>query len=165
MDKRLIKESIECAKKSAERYRHLAENMQGEGCHRIIEDMENDARQHAECLAEILDEEPGEKLSDWEITRWNERMENEDGSVGGHWSLMQTNTYADNIGVRFEHITPKEWNVTMNMMYSDYCRVANKYGSGMSDFYAYMAKAFLFDKDAPSPKEKLAAYYHSIAEK
>ena len=87
------------------------------------------------------------------------------GSVGGHWSLMQTNTYADNIGVRFEHITPKEWNVTMNMMYSDYCRVANKYGSGMSDFYAYMAKAFLFDKDAPSPKEKLAAYYHSIAEK
>ncbi len=53
----------------------------------------------------------------------------------------------------------------MNMMYSDYCRVANKYGSGMSDFYAYMAKAFLFDKDAPSPKEKLAAYYHSIVEK
>ena len=57
MDKRLIKESIECAKKSAERYRHLAENMQGEGCHRILEDMEKDARQHAECLAEILDEE------------------------------------------------------------------------------------------------------------
>ncbi len=167
MDKKLIRESIECAKKSAERYRHLAESMQGEGYHRMVEDMEKDAKQHIDCLEEMLDEEPegGEKLADWEINRWNEKMENDDGSVGGHWNLIQTNTYADNIGVRFDRITPKEWNVTMNMMYSDYCKVANTYGSGMSDFYAHMAKAFLFDKDAPSPKEKLVAYYHSIAAK
>ena len=28
--------------------------------------------------------------------------------------------------------------------------------------YADLAKAFLFDKDGPGPKEKLAAYYHGI---
>lgn len=51
----------------------------------------------------------------------------------------------------------------MNMMYSDYCSVAAKYGVNKPEFFADMAKAFLFDKDAKGPKEKLSAYYHGIA--
>lgn len=52
----------------------------------------------------------------------------------------------------------------MNMMYSDYCTVANKYNVGTPEFYACMAKAFLFDKDAKSPNAKMAAYYFGIVD-
>ena len=50
----------------------------------------------------------------------------------------------------------------MNMIYSDYSAVAYKYGVDTADFYADMAKAFLFDPDGGEPEEKLAAYYHNI---
>ena len=52
----------------------------------------------------------------------------------------------------------------MNMMYSDYCTVANKYNVGTPEFYACMAKAFLFEKDAKSPNAKMAAYYFGIVD-
>lgn len=51
----------------------------------------------------------------------------------------------------------------MNMMYSDYCKAAEKTGATSVDFYAYMAKAFLDDKDAAP--NKLARYYHCIVKK
>ena len=50
----------------------------------------------------------------------------------------------------------------MNMMYSDYSGVAEKYGVSIAEFYADMARAFLMDKDGPGAKEKLGAYYHGI---
>ena len=53
-------------------------------------------------------------------------------------------------------------NAALNMMFSDYYGVAMKYGVGVPEFFGDLAKAFLFDKDSPSPKEKLAAYYHNI---
>ena len=52
----------------------------------------------------------------------------------------------------------------MNMMYSDYSGVAEKYGVSIAEFYADMARAFLMDKDGPGAKKKLAAYYHGIVE-
>ena len=51
----------------------------------------------------------------------------------------------------------------VNMMYSDYRKVAEKFNIGSPDFYACMAKALLDDKDAKP--NKLARYYHGIAEK
>ena len=50
----------------------------------------------------------------------------------------------------------------MNMMYSDYSSVAIHYGVSTAEFFAELAQAFLFDKDGPGPKAKLAAYYHGI---
>ncbi len=50
----------------------------------------------------------------------------------------------------------------MNMMYSDYYSVGVKYGVDRPEFYADLAKAFLFDKDSPAPAEKLAEYYHEV---
>ena len=99
-----------------------------------------------------------------DINKWNAEMHNEDGTIGGHWTVDQTTSVAHSLGVKFEHISEMCWNVTMNMMYSDYFKVANKYGFSTADFYGEIAKAFLFDKDAESPREKLAAYYHSIVE-
>lgn len=95
---------------------------------------------------------------------WNAHMVNDDGTMGGHWSVAQTTAVAQNMGISFEHITEYCWNTAMNMMYSDYCTVANKYNVGTPEFYACMAKAFLFDKDAKSPNAKMAAYYFGIVD-
>ncbi len=67
-----------------------------------------------------------------------------------------------NTGITFGHVTAEDFWVTMNMMYSDYSPVAEKFNVSKPEFYAEMAKAFLFDKDGPDPREKLAAYYDGI---
>lgn len=113
-------------------------------------------------LCDRLDEKH-RALTHEDIVAWNRKMLNEDGSVGGHWTVEQTTAVAISIGVEFTHISAMCWNVTMNMMYSDYFDVAQKYGVAVPEFFADMAKAFLFDKDAPSPREKLSAYYFNIA--
>lgn len=104
------------------------------------------------------------KLGDNALEEWNANMKNDDGSTGGHWTVTQTTDAAKMVGVVMEHITPEEWHTAMNMMYSDYCGVATKYGCSKVEFYADLAKAFLFDKDGPGPEAKLAAYYHGITE-
>ena len=91
---------------------------------------------------------------------WAEHMENDDGSTGPHWTLEQATAVANSIGV---HTDPWVWFAALNMMYSDYCGVAKKYGMDKPEFYAGLAKAFLFDKDAPGPAEKISEYYNHIA--
>ena len=96
---------------------------------------------------------------------WCAKMVNEDGTVGPHWTGDQTTAVAESVGVIFDQLSPWCWWAAMCMMYSDYCGVANRYGVGTAEFYADMAKAFLFDRDAGGPRAKMAAYYHGIAEK
>lgn len=55
---------------------------------------------------------------------------------------------------------PLEWWVAMNMIYSDYCVVAEKLGTSTAEFYAGMARAFLDHKDAQP--DKLGRYYEYI---
>lgn len=116
-------------------------------------------------ITHILNKENNNTLSDKDIKLWNDNMVNDDGSVGGHWLVEQTNELAKLCGVEFTHISPIDFNVTANMMYSDYHNVAMKYGVDITNFYGDLAKAFLFDKDAPTSKEKLSAYYHNIVKK
>lgn len=87
-----------------------------------------------------------------------------DGSTvkGAHWTIDQTNAVAKQKNIVWEHIAPYHFWVAMNMVYSDYKRTANKYGVDTTDFYADMARAFLFDVDTVSPKEKLKVYYRHI---
>lgn len=96
---------------------------------------------------------------------WCAKMVNEDGTVGPHWTVDQTTAVAESVGVIFDQLSPWCWWAAMCMMYSDYCGVANRYGVGTAEFYADMAKAFLFDRDAGGPRAKMAAYYHGIAER
>ncbi len=100
-----------------------------------------------------------------DIMRWYSKMENDDGTTGGHWTVDQTNAVAAAMDVRFESISAWCWNATMNMMYSDYYNTAMKFGVCTPEFFGELAKEFLFDKDGPEPKEKLAAYYHSIVKR
>lgn len=101
-------------------------------------------------------------LSAADLTAWNSRMDNADGTRGGHWTISQTSGAAQSVGVAFEHITPEAWNTTMNMMYSDYYPTAEAYGTDQPEFYAQLAKDFLFDKDGGEPLKKLAEYYREI---
>ena len=93
--------------------------------------------------------------------RWTEHMENDDGSMGAHWTLEQTTAVANSIGV---HVDPWIWFAALNMEYSDNFEVAQKYGLDRPEYYADLAKAFLFDKDGGGPEPKIAVYYHGIVE-
>lgn len=90
---------------------------------------------------------------------WVNEMENADGSRGPHWTMEQTKQVAQQQGITCD---PLEFFVAMNMMYSDYCKVAKKNNCSTTEFYADMAKAFLDDKDAK--EDKLARYYEFIVE-
>ena len=87
---------------------------------------------------------------------WLLYMENEDGTKGPHWSLEETNSF------RPAEVSEYCWECAMNMMYSDYYSVAIAFGVNAPEFYADMARAFLFDKDAKSPRDKISAYYNCI---
>lgn len=105
-----------------------------------------------------------ERLSISDLFLWDAAMENEDGTKGGHYSLAQTSAAARTAGVQFSEVSDKEWNIAMNMMYSDYKPVLDKFNIKAPDFYAELAKCFLFDRDGGGPKQKLAKYYKSIVE-
>lgn len=113
------------------------------------------------CLKAISDTEEGE-LNSAEMKAWNAAMVNEDGSIGGHWSISDTSPLMRDTEINVSSITPEIWNTTMNMMYSDYRGVARHYGVDIPEFYGSLAKAFLLDKDGPKPTKKLAEYYKHI---
>lgn len=89
--------------------------------------------------------------------RWTESMKNEDGTNGPHWTMEQTKQIQSQKGIECDPL--KFW-VAMNMVYSDYSKVAKKLNVNNADFYAGMAEAFLEDKDAQA--DKLERYYEFV---
>ena len=87
-------------------------------------------------------------------------MENSDGTTGAQWTMDETSAMAKSMGV---YLPACIWFAAVNMMRSDYCMVARKHGVDKPEFYADMAQAFLLDKDAGEPEEKISAYYHCVA--
>ena len=86
------------------------------------------------------------------------KLKNADGTTGEHWSYEQAKTIMNQKGIACD---PVEFWVSLNMMYSDYYKVANKLNVNNADFYACMAEAFLNDPDAH--ENKLARYYSIVA--
>lgn len=114
------------------------------------------------CKADKITMEPeASTFTEAEAKRWTEHMENDDGSKGPHWTLEQATAVANSIGV---HVDPWIWFAALNMEYSDNFEVAQKYGLDRPEYYADLAKAFLFDEDGGGPKAKIAGYYHGIVE-
>lgn len=91
---------------------------------------------------------------------WTSRMQNEDGTTGPRWSMEQTEQARKQRGIDCD---PLEFYVTMNMMYSDYCKAAEKVNANSVDFYAYMARAFLEDKDAGDGK--VSKYFSCVVKR
>ena len=100
-----------------------------------------------------------DKLDDQTAREWMENLQNEDGSKGPHWTIDQTTQVMKKKGISCD---PLEFWVAMNAMYSDYSKVAQKYNVNNVDYYADLAKAWLYDSDAV--KNKAAAYYHYVVE-
>lgn len=88
---------------------------------------------------------------------WVDKMKNSDGTTGPHYTMEQARQVMEQQKIQCDEI---EFYVALNMMYSDYCKVAKKFNCNTMEFYACMAKAFLDDKDA-NP-DKLTIYYETI---
>lgn len=97
------------------------------------------------------------KMDEKTAEEWTAQMKNVDGTKGAHWKMEQVKQVQQ---VRKIECDPVEFFVAMNMMYSDYNKVARAHGVNNVDFYADMAKAFLDDKDAAD--NKLMAYYECV---
>ena len=157
-----MKSKIDAYKRKLEKA--MCEYMDQGVSDRYVESIKNMAK----CWDEIseMEESMGDSHADSmthdDIKCWNDKMKNADGTTGGHWTVDQTTSVASSYGVYFEHLDEMDWNVTLNMMYSDYCDVAKKMNVNNIEFYVCMAKAFLFDPDGPGPEKKLGAYYHGI---
>ncbi len=93
------------------------------------------------------------------VDEWMREIQNEDGTTGAHWNFDQASNVMKQKGYK---VDPVEFYATINMMYSDYCKVAKKLNINTVDFYGCMADAFLNDKDAVP--NKLAAYYSCIVD-
>lgn len=104
------------------------------------------------------------ELSKSDMHEWKRKLHNADGTKGAHYEMQQIMQAADKLGIKFKDYDEKEFCMTVNMLYSDYCSVINKYVPHEKAvmLYAEMAKAFLEDADAPEGSEKLALYYHCI---
>ena len=101
-----------------------------------------------------------------DIEAWEAEMKNEDGTRGAHFRAEQVKRACEQAGIDCEEFGNDVFALAMNMMYSDYCKVAKKYSTDRPEFYADMAKAFLRDKDFDGkPEEKLYLYYKGIVEK
>lgn len=125
-------------------------------CRRSVEE----AAEIAELICVLEKLERKCDFTEADAREWTARMENTDGSTGPHWPMEQTTAVMVSKGYHFD---PAVWYAAMNMVYSDYFNVAKKHGVNSVEFYADMAEAFLDDKDAGGPAEKISAYYHYVA--
>lgn len=96
---------------------------------------------------------------------WVQSMQNEDDNreEGECWTLDEVKELARKMGMPAEGKKLIEFYAAINAMYSDYYKVAERYGLVEDEFFAELAKAFINDKDAV--KDKVAAYYQYIVDK
>ena len=88
---------------------------------------------------------------------WVHSMVNADGSIGEHWDYDQTTQVMHQRNMECDTV---EFYAAINAMWSDYCKVAEKYGVNNVDFWADMAGAWLMDQDAA--RNKPIRYYKDI---
>lgn len=101
-----------------------------------------------------------EPLSEKRIEKWVNGMVNEDGTKGAHFGRDQAKLLRSAHCPQCDEL---EFYAVINMMYSDYCKVAKQLNTDRPEFYAHMAKAFLADQDAEP--DKLSLYMQYIAGK
>lgn len=84
-----------------------------------------------------------------------EGMENEDGSKGPHWTVEETTSIANQMGINLksEKHNKWDWYVAMNMIYSDFYKaVVAMTGGASTKHFAELTKAWICDKDISEGK-------------
>lgn len=92
--------------------------------------------------------------------KWVDSMKDSEGNFGGKYSWAQAHQYAISKGYTSDKDIA-EFYASMNAMYSDFHKAAEKYGVDKPDFYACLAKLFMDDPDAVD--DKVGMYYNYIA--
>lgn len=108
----------------------------------------------------------GKELTRAEADAWVSGLQNEDLAKpkGGKWTFEQVKPYAQKHGITGDGAKLIEFYAAMNAMYSGYAEVAKRYGlADKPDYFADLAKAFVFDKNAMPGK--MAEYYRHIVKK
>jgi hypothetical protein len=84
-----------------------------------------------------------------------EHMENEDGSKGPHWTVEETTSVANQMGIDLNtgKVNKWDWYVAMNMIYSDFYKaVVSLTGGANTKSFAELTKAWVCDKDVSEGK-------------
>lgn len=104
------------------------------------------------------------KLSREDLENWKRKLENDDGTRGEHFKKEQLENVARQMNIDVQKYGGMDiFCMAVNMIYSDYCNVAKKYGVDRIDYYVDLAKAFFNDKDySGNPEEKIWLYYKCI---
>lgn len=95
-------------------------------------------------------------FSEWLLKKATMNMQNEDGTVGPHWTLEQTNSVARSKGLSFTTFNQYDFNYVMNMIYSDY------YGAIPNDVDLYYKLALKFINDKDAKEDKAFHYYYRM---
>lgn len=81
---------------------------------------------------------------------------------GERWTMDDTTELGNSIGVDWSNFSKVDFYVTMNMMASDFAKLAERVGySDDPKFFGYMAKEWLEDADIPHSK-KLFKYIFNV---
>lgn len=81
---------------------------------------------------------------------------------GEMWSYDDAKHLAKARGIPAEGQEMVDFYAVLNMVYTDFCKVAKDHGVDTEDFYADLACAWLYDRDALPAAEKLASYYTHV---
>lgn len=98
------------------------------------------------------------KLTREKAEEWVRKMSHN----GQMWTFEDAKRIGEECGVKDDKQSQIDFYAALNMVASDYGKVARKYGVDDERFYADLAMAFLHDEDGKRPAEKLAAYYKSV---
>lgn len=92
---------------------------------------------------------------------WVDQMKGENGRDGETWSFDEIEELAEKHNIPEQKMI--DFYAVMNMLASDYYKVAEKFDVLEDEFFICMAKAFMGDKDAV--KDKTAAYYQYVVKR
>lgn len=104
-----------------------------------------------------------EKLTREQAEKWVRSMRGDDPKARGEmWTYEDAKKLAEERGLPTEGQDMIDFYVALNMVYTDYCKVAKEHGVDTEDYYADLAVAWLYDRDAKPPTEKLMAYHKYV---
>lgn len=98
------------------------------------------------------------KLTREKAEEWVRKMSHN----GQMWTFEDAKRIGEECGVKDDKQSQIDFYAALNMVASDYGKVARKYGIDDERFYADLAMAFLHDEDGKRPAEKIAAFYKSV---
>lgn len=109
---------------------------------------------HKMFRTKAYEQEYGPHFNEEQARKAVNKMENEDGTRGPHWSIEETTSSANQFGVSLNNrFNRYDWFVALNMIYSDYYKVlVNITNSNTPKHYVEFAKAWLNDKDIDEGK-------------